>query len=172
MKKTSLKIAIAVFVATLIVSIIFGTYYYKALRDHILPSSPQNLTMQANVNETELRIAYRWRGFKEYYTYADYIIIRYKYKNIEFNYDGMNLSKEFYKSIKYLQDDFYTPRPLSSEKELVVQVDNNSRKGEIIIPIKSRDAEIENITIYYAHEVSLPMDIPTGWVSKKVNIIH
>ena len=170
MKKIGLKIAVAVFAVILIATLMIGTLYYKSLRDHIFPSYPENVTMQASANKTELRVSYRWEGFKEFSTYTDYIIIHYNYNNIEFNYEGINGSKEFYKSVRYLQGDFSILLPENSEKELVIPIDRNSKEGEIIIPIKSRDAEIENITIYYAHEVMLPMDMPTGWVSQKIHI--
>ena len=172
MKKIGLKITVTVFAVILIVTLMIGTLYYKTLRDHIFPSYPETVTMKASANKTELRVSYRWERFKEFSTYTDYIIIRYNHRNIEFNYEGVNGSKEFYKSIRYLQGDFPTLLPESSEKEIVIPIDRNSKQGEIIIPIKSRDAEIENITIYYAHEVMLPMDMPTGWVSKKIHMVY
>ena len=172
MKKIGLKIAVAVFAVILIVTLMIGTLYYKTLRDHIFPSYPKNVTMQANVNKTEMRVSYWWEGFKEFSTYTDYIIIHYNHKNIEFNYEGVNGSKEFYKSFRYLQGDFSILLPESSEKELIIPIDRNSKEGEIIIPIKNREDMVENITIYYAHEVMLPMDMPTGWVSEKIHMVH
>lgn len=167
-----LKIAIVVFPAMYIVFLITRTSYYKALRDGILPSGPMNVNMQAKVSDSELKVSYKWWELKEFYTFADYIVIRYDPENIELNYDGLDGSKELYKSVRYLRGDFSKILPSSSKRELVIPIEHDSKEGQILIPIKKQDAEIKNITIYYAHDVSLPMDSPAGWVSKEIDTVH
>lgn len=167
-----LKIAIVVFATMFIVFLITRTTYYKALRDGIFPSRPMNVNMQAKLSDNELKVSYKWWGLKEFYTFADYIVIRYDPENIELNYEGLDGSKEFYKSVRYLRGNFSKILPPSSERELVIPIQHNLKDGQILIPIKKQDTEIKNITIYYAHDVSLPMDSPTGWISKEIDTVQ
>lgn len=166
MEKTTSKLIVLLFIIILIFSLIIGILYRKTLIDHLFPSSPKNITVQADVNKTELMIYYKWQGFKEYSTVADYVVIRYEEENIQLNYKEKEMSKEFYRSVGYLQGDFPKKSYLSTEKELVVPIERNSKEGEIIIPIKKSDDKIDNITIYYAHQLALPMDMLIGWITK------
>lgn len=166
MKKTTLKLIVSLIIIILIFSLIIGILYRKILRDYLFPSSPKDIIVQAGINKNELKIYYKWQGFKEHSTVTDYIIIRYEEENIQLNYKQRNMSKEFYKSVEYLQGNFPKISYLSTEKDLVVPIERNSKEGEIIIPIKESDSKIDNITIYYAHQVALPMDILTGWITK------
>lgn len=168
MKKTTLIIITSVMIIVIIFSLIIGVLYRKTLRDHLFPSSSKSISVQSNANETELKIDYKWSGFKEHSTVQDYLIIRYEKNNIQLDYKDKDkdVAKTFYKSVKYLQGDFSKISHLSTEEELVIPIEPNAKEGEIIIPIKYRNDNLDNINIFYAHEVSLPMDMPTGWIKK------
>lgn len=170
MKKTIAKISVVVFIITLLITLIIKTPYYKAMRDGAFPSLPQNVILQANANEEEITLSYKWKGFKEFNTYSDYIIIQYNSQNIDFIDDGIDGRKDFHKLDRYLHGSIPSILQGSSEKEIVIPIDRNSRNDEISVPIKNRDANIEGTTAYYAHIVMLPMDMPSGWISEKINI--
>jgi hypothetical protein len=169
-KNTIIRVSIALFTIVLIVTLVIKMPYYKAIRDDMFPSTSKNVTMQAIANLEEVSISYRWTGFKEFYTYTDYIIIRYNPRNVEFIYDGIVGSEDFYKLDNYLHGSIPAILSESPEKEIVIPIDRSSRNGEILVPIKNQDNKIEGVIAFYAHIVMLPMDRPTGWISEKIKI--
>ncbi|OGO78201.1 MAG: hypothetical protein A2Y23_05925 [Clostridiales bacterium GWB2_37_7] len=137
------------------------------IRDHITPSSNKDLELDVMILENTLYINYKWIGYKEDSTLADYIVVEYEPSSIEFiktaNVLGYSI-QQINQVLPYLGGDEF--KYSDDIAKLIIPLEKKVPSEAIQLTIESKKVIKPIMEVYYIHVVSLPMDNPSGWIKK------